>query len=640
MRNILIISFSLLMLALGQQAQAQERYHIHFSDWGTEWDFSYAPDSIINFDFDKNGQTLQGNTNGGITIPFDVGTLNKVTFDEDTENETKNGYRVFAVNITTRDGEPVLTKEDYVDCFISIDAKGEFSNYSAEGKIRGRGNSSFKWYDKKPYRIKLNEKHKILGLDKAKKWVLLANYRDVTDLMNTFVFEMAEWMGLPYTNHTRYAEVFLNGDYIGLYQITEQIEQGSNRVNISKDKGLLLTLDQDDGPDLSPEANDNFFTKVYSMPMAVKYPEEEDLTPEKLDSIKEVFATLERAIKSKDYKQAEALLDMESFIRYLMIQEFVYNVELSAPRSIFLFKDGDGKFFFGPVWDWDAAYDFSWSDMYTGHTFFRDYRETVMGSNPLKQNGNYKLPAFFTDLFACKPFVERYKEVWNMYSDSIVSRNWEQMEKYLTHLSRGPLDRDLQRFPLSGFKPANETAKMKKWLENRRDFMDNLINNIPVPEEVTPIDDEELVGTLNYDVELSMANGYKQDVQVNIDFQDFCKLLGITVSEYNENNIINIVPINPDGSVGNNTAAATYGGWFNSKGYTTIWNTDSHVYIEIGSDLFNWACGCHPDICQGNDKHTVIMQYQYQVGTKLKKVNVVVNFTIADDDGGWNWPWW
>ena len=175
----------------------------------------------------------------------------------------------------------------------------------------------------------------------------------------------------------------------------------------------------------------------------------------------------------------EAAVCVCPYFQTLSDASIVYNVELSAPRSIFLFKDGDGKFFFGPVWDWDAAYDFSWSDMYTGHTFFRDYRETVMGSNPLKQNGNYKLPAFFTDLFACKPFVERYKEVWNMYSDSIVSRNWEQMEKYLTHLNRGPLDRDLQRFPLSGFKPANETAKMKKWLENRRDFMDNLINNIP-----------------------------------------------------------------------------------------------------------------------------------------------------------------
>ena len=638
MRNKTCMALWMLLFGLVTPMKAQESYHIHFSEQGVNWSFSYNPDSIILFDFDRHGRTLQGHTNSGIVIPFDLELLDSVTFEEDNYKETKNAYKVFAVNINTLDGTPVDNRDEYVDCIISIDAKGEFSNYSAQGKIKGRGNSSFKWYDKKPYKIKLDDKHKILGLDKAKKWVLLANYRDITDLMNTFVFEMAEWMGMPYTNHTRYAEVFLNGDYIGLYQITEQIEQGSNRVNISKEKGLLLTLDEDDGPNLSPEANDNFYTEVYRMPMAVKYPEEEDLTPERLDSIKEVFATLERAIKNKNYAQADSLLDMDSFIRYLQIQEFVYNVELSAPRSIFLYKDGEGKFFFGPVWDWDAAYDFEWSDMYTGHTFFRNYKETVMGSNPLKQNGNYRLAGFFTDLFGCKEFVKRYKEIWNMYSDSIVSRNWAQMEKYLAYMNDGPLDRDALRFPTSGFDHKRETAKMKTWLENRRDFIDNLINNIPVPEDVTPIEDETVVGTLTYDVELSMAAGYQQSVEVNVDFKEFCKLLGISADEYNENNIIDIVPVNPDGTEGTNTAAATYGAWFSSEGYTVKWNNDSHVYIEISSDLFNWSCGCHPDICQGNDQHTVRMQYKYQAEKTLKKVNVVVNFTIADDE--WHWPWW
>ncbi len=632
------LSCFVLFIACALAMKAQERYHVQFSDYGAEWDFSYHPDSIINFDFDKRGQVMRGHTNNGITLPFEVSLLNQVSFQDNADVETKNGYKVFAININTLDEEPVLTKENYVDCYISIDAKGEFSNYDAQGQIRGRGNSSFKWYDKKPYRIKLNEKHKILGLDKAKKWVLLANYRDVTDLMNTFVFETAAWMGLPYTNHTRYAEVFLNGDYIGLYQITEQVEQGSNRVNINKERGLLLSLDLDDGPELSPDANDNFYTEVYSMPMCVKHPDEDDLTPARLDSIKKVFATLEHAIKAKNYQLADSLMDMESFIKYLQIQEFVYNVELSAPRSIYLFKDGDGKFFFGPVWDWDAGYDFDWYDMYTGHTYFKSYRETVMGSNPLKQNGNYRLAGFFTDLFACKPFVEKYKEIWSMYSDSIVSHNWAQMEKYLTYLNDGPLKRDLQRFPISGFDPATETAKMKNWLENRRDYMDNLIKNIPVPEEVVPIEDEEVVGTLTYNVELSMAAGYRQSVQVNVNLQEFCNLIGIPISQYDQNNIIDIVPLNADGTVGNNTANATYGAWFSSQGNTTGWGSDSHVYIEISNDLFNWTCGCHPEICEGGDEHTVSMQYQYQIGKTLKKVNVKVKFTIADDDDWW-WHW-
>jgi hypothetical protein len=65
-----------------------------------------------------------------------------------------------------------------VECYIALNAREAFSNYAAPARIRGRGNSSWEWYPKKPYRIKLDTKHKILGLDKAKSWVLLANYRD------------------------------------------------------------------------------------------------------------------------------------------------------------------------------------------------------------------------------------------------------------------------------------------------------------------------------------------------------------------------------------------------------------------------------------------------------------------------------
>ena len=250
----------------------------------------------------------------------------------------------------------------------------------------------------KPYRIKLDEKHKLLGLDKAKSWVLLANYRDVTDLMNTFVFEMGHWMGLDYTNHTRYVELFINGDYKGVYQLTEQVQQGSNRVNISDEKGILVTLDVDDGPAESPLAENNFWTTVFKMPMAVKYPEDEMLTTAVRDSIRDVFAELETAIKNRNYPVVDSLMDIRSFIHYLQIQEFIYNVELSAPRSIFMYKDGDGKWFMGPLWDFDAGYDFDWSNMQTNHTFFSNYKETVMGTNPYKRNGNYNyVPQFFTN---------------------------------------------------------------------------------------------------------------------------------------------------------------------------------------------------------------------------------------------------
>ena len=150
-------------------------------------------------------------------------------------------YRVAKMQITTDGQQAVDSKEkaDYRNCTIKIESDTAAWNYEGRGRIRGRGNSTWIWYPKKPYRIKLDEKASVLGLDANKDWVLLANYRDPTHLMNTFVFEMGYGLNMPFTNHTRYVEVTLNGDYIGLYQLTEQIEVGKSRVDIGKKKGWL-----------------------------------------------------------------------------------------------------------------------------------------------------------------------------------------------------------------------------------------------------------------------------------------------------------------------------------------------------------------------------------------------------------------
>ena len=129
-------------------------------------------------------------------------------------------YGVAQMDITVDGNRAVTSKDkaDYLACTIKIESDTAVWNYEGRGRIRGRGNSTWEWYPKKPYRLKLDEKAEILGLAADKDWVLLANYRDPTHLMNTFVFEMGERLGIPFPNHTRYVELTINGDYKGLYQ--------------------------------------------------------------------------------------------------------------------------------------------------------------------------------------------------------------------------------------------------------------------------------------------------------------------------------------------------------------------------------------------------------------------------------------
>lgn len=633
-----LLTITILMSAI-VCAYAQRRAHIYMNQQGGQWNIPVVTDSIVDITVSSDLKNLLFNVTGDMTVPFIIDHIDSLTFEDEPAFESKDHYKVFQLFVNTHDGSDVTSRDIYTYCHIALNAQGSFSNFSANAGIRGRGNSTFLWYDKKPYRIKLDQKHKMLGLDKAKSWVLLANYRDVTDMMNTFVFEMGDWLGLPHTNHTRYVELFLNGDYKGLYQLTEQIQQDKNRVNVSDERGILISLDVDDGPAEQPNAIDNFWSDVYHMPVCVKYPDVDpaavpDGFPSGLnpvDSVRAVFAELEQAIKSKDYEQVKLLLDIPSFIKYLQIQEFVYNVELSAPRSVFMHKDGDGPWVMGPLWDFDAGFDFDWGNMYTGHDFFADFRETVMGTNPLKRNGNYSyVPQFFTDLFACREFVLAYKEQWAAVKDSILTHAWDECMKYVEELRQsGALTREADRWPIKGKTFETELKKMHEWLQNRLIHMSYLIAAIPEPDE-TPVTNDQLCGTITVNVTMDWSKGYNQSNKVKVSKQKVLQLMGISEDDLQEPNIT-IVPLNTDGSEGENHTNGVFGGWFNGDGNPGYY-PDGHVYIEVFQDLWNWSCGLYKENCWDNT-HTVTMQYQYPHDGALLKINVKVNFTI-------NNSWW
>lgn len=401
-------------------------------------------------------------------------------------------HAVAVMDITTENGAPIKgkEKEDYVNCTITVDHPDDQWDYTGTGRIRGRGNSTWEWYDKKPYRIKLDEKASIVGLAAEKDWVLLANFRDPTHMMNTFVFELGHVMGMPYTNHSRYMEVTLNGEYIGLYQLTEQIEQGKNRVAVDDVEGVLIALDVDDGPEHS-SSKDNFWSEVYQMPVCVKFPEDIDVT-----GIKKDFAQLESAIlsirKSKGNAAAikagmdkvRELLDVQSFIDFLIIQELVYNVELAAPRSMYMHKDKGGKWVMGPLWDFDAGFDFDWGTMTDGHHFFEDYREYVLGPDPIHHAGSYWVPEFFTDMFRSDEFCEEFIARWEEISPLIMTEVWDNTEKYIT-AAEDAMVRNSQRWPIyfpSDSWPqqeisfATEIVNMYSWLSYRVDHLTPIFN--------------------------------------------------------------------------------------------------------------------------------------------------------------------
>ncbi len=192
------------------------------------------------------GDTMQesGSTVNDFT---DIVTYSVTNSDGDVEEYTVDLMRFTGLPIIylkTDDAVAIDSKEDYVQGDTSLDGGRDFDNLDdLEMKIRGRGNSTWGLHPKKPFQMKLSDKAEFLGMPNDKKWLFLAEYSDKTMLRNKISFEMGYISNLDWTPQGRFAEVYINDEYNGTYNITQKVEESDNRVALG-DTGYLLELDQ------------------------------------------------------------------------------------------------------------------------------------------------------------------------------------------------------------------------------------------------------------------------------------------------------------------------------------------------------------------------------------------------------------
>lgn len=441
----------------------------------------YNTDSISNI---VCSDTVSFNFNNGAQYLISNDKIDSVVFYDTC--------LIAEMNIVTKDSVPIDSKEEYVPCTFYIDGHNIFESATLTGKIRGRGNSTWEWYDKKPYRIKLDKKSKMLGMKKGKDWVLLANFRDPTFMMNAFAFEMADYMNLPYPNHTRFCEVSINGEFVGLYTLTEQIRQGNNRVEINEENGILLSLDVDDGPNNSPDADNNFWGTITNssssstgkrpgnmgstttkIPVCIKYPEDSVMLARKSE-ITDEFAELTSVIGKHDYAEFKKLMDVQSYIDFIILQELTYNVELEAPRSMYLhrYNDKDSLWHMGPAWDFDGGFYFDWTNMYTSRRYFVN-NKSLIGADPTK-NPNGVCP-FFIYMFYDNEFKQDFKNRWNEIKENMLPMMFTKLENYKLQI-KCSMEKDTEKYGhTTDFE--EEFLKLKQWLTKQYQIMDENFNN-------------------------------------------------------------------------------------------------------------------------------------------------------------------
>ena len=317
------------------------------------------------------------------------------------------------VEINTDDGKAIVSKKEYKSGTVEIkcdEGVGYPSLKRAIAGIRGRGNSTWNWA-KKPFKIKFEDKVSVLGMSEAKEWTLLANYSDKSLIRNYVAMEMAkELEHLSFTPSQIPVDVFFNGEYIGIYTMGEQIEMKSGRVEEEETPGSADTsyLLEVGGADEGDEENENYFTVGELRFVTINDPDEDEITPEQFNFIKEYAKKANDAVVS--LKNYEEYIDIDSLIDWVIIHEWSFNLDCCFRRSCFMIKEKGGRLKMGPIWDFDLAFgNFSKDGSYK--------RWASLGSED-----GYVKTNWMNHLMKDSDFMNKFKLRWNEVKERILNK--------------------------------------------------------------------------------------------------------------------------------------------------------------------------------------------------------------------------
>ncbi len=432
--------------------------------------------------------------------------------------------RLPVMYIDTQNRAPVVSKEEYINAAMLLQGNELFSDsewlYKGAIEIKGRGNSTWKRFDKKPYKIKLDTKTDLLGMGENKHWILLANYIDESLMRNALGFRFAEQLGLV-TMQSTWVDVVLNGSYVGNYLLCEQIRVSDERVDIKDWEGIAedvakeiykaagLTKGQKDSLEDQLKENllwvttgkvtfggkeyiindyyryDADITEGYLIELSAEYDEISKFKTEKGASImikspeyvntnsamfshvKELIQAFEDAIYSEngyttyngELVHYTDLCNVESLVDYWIVVETFYCPD-AIWKSRYMYVGEDGRLTFGPVWDFDFSSGGKNPWMYI---VYNEWRSKVNVDN------NYWLGALIKQDDFVNMLYKRYHEIRSTAIADLIEKDGIISEWQVYLAESGAANTKLWKY-VQGFE--KDVKSLSTWLKNRVNWMD------------------------------------------------------------------------------------------------------------------------------------------------------------------------
>lgn len=411
-----------------------------------------------------------------------------------SKQETNNKMNGSIPNliIHTKNGNDITSKENYLDADLRVENANGFSLTIDNMRIRGRGNSTW-GYPKKPYRLKFDKDISLLGMKPATDYVLLAEHNDKSLMRNYAAHYLSSYLKLPHSLEANYVNVYLNGNYNGLYLLTEQVAVSKNRLNIDVsediDGGFLIELEreferansegienrdwfrmQNPNPnDRNNEGDPTLYQELYYVVKSPKLKEYDEVAQlNKINYYKNYFKDFEDSVKTNKYSD---YIDVDNFIDYFILTELFKQVDIGY-SSVFITKDKNEKMQMGPIWDFDISSGNGNYYAYGPKGFWADY-------NPwfgiLIKNKGFEIK-----------YIERFNEVIDLYFEKLISELMDTREiiqtaanrnfdKWGMHLDDGFNPNPIEMLSINNHK--EQTDYLINYLIARKDWLLETLNN-------------------------------------------------------------------------------------------------------------------------------------------------------------------
>lgn len=245
--------------------------------------------------------------------------------------------------------------------------------------IRGRGNSSWVNFDKKPYKLKFAKKQKLLGMPANKHFALLPFVGAFSAYFaHPLGMEIGRYIMKGWTPHMTPVEVVLNGQYIGLYVLTETVRIDKGRIEIAEqsednrdpeliDGGYLVEIDN-----YTREENQIKLMEAPATPLLISVDTPGTMNAVHKKYLTKQFGDINKAIYCEDKlsRDWEELVDAESYARHFIVQEIMNNHD-AYNGSVKMTKESGKPWSFGPLWDTGDSFDLIKEDFTFNATIYR-----------------------------------------------------------------------------------------------------------------------------------------------------------------------------------------------------------------------------------------------------------------------------